>query len=146
MFLEQEEPGGEVRKRLGKAASPSSGKRSGRGFESPESGSVTLAGCFVSLQASAGLGYGKPRSQWQPGDGIHYQLLQVIDYSSLCKNQYFQSLTHHAACDPDAAHLETSPNAKLSTQAQRETAGNRKRWRHPHAHRLGICRDFHIQK
>lgn len=77
---------------------------------------------------------------------LHYRLLQVIDYSSLCKNQYFQSLTHHAAYDPDAPHLETSPNAKLSTQAQRETAGDRKRWRHPHAHRLGICWDFHIHK
>ena len=54
MFLEQEEPGGDVRKRLGKSASPSSRKRSGWGFESPESGSgpqslsVTLAGCLVS--------------------------------------------------------------------------------------------------
>lgn len=77
---------------------------------------------------------------------LHYRSLPAIDYSSLCRNQYFQSLTHQSACDPNDPHLETSPNAILSAWAQRETAGDQKRWEHSHAHQWGICRDFHTHK
>ena len=76
---------------------------------------------------------------------LHHRLLPVTDCSSPSKNQYFQSLTPHSACDPSDPHLETSPNAILSTHAQRDC------WRSEKAETfscpsLGVCRDFHIHK